>query len=144
MLLRSHSQTFLRIFILTAAMMFVCTYTHGQNLIGYKAMDIQKYMKTNHTEMHYNSVVNSKFSYLKFSDNLETQTVIFFLNKDSICRSVRIICDLNMKTTKVNELNSKYSKTGQNKWVDKHGGKKYNIDLEEGNWSCIISIEAEK
>jgi hypothetical protein len=94
--------------------------------------------------MIYNNVVNNKFSYLKYSDNSENQTILFFLNADSVCRSVRIVCDKSMKPLKVKELNSQFGKKGDNKWVDKHGGKSYIIEMVEGNWSCIISIESEK
>jgi hypothetical protein len=101
-------------------------------------------MKDNRSEMNYNNVVNSQFSYLKYSDNLEKQTILFFLNKDSVCKSVRIICDLSMKTEKLNELNSLYKKSGENRWIDKKAGKNYNVEMKDGNWSSIISIEPVK
>ena len=144
MLSKSHSTHILQIIILSAVLMLICVFAHGQNLIGYKGKDIVKYMKKNRSEMNYNNVVNSKFSYLKYSDSLENQTILFFLNADSVCRSVRVVCDKNMMSLKVKELNSQYVKNGENKWIDKHGGKSYIIELVEGNWSCIISIESEK
>jgi hypothetical protein len=49
-----------------------------------------------------------------------------------------------MKSQKVKEFDSKYLKKGENKWIDKHGGKNYLIELMEGKWSCVISIESEK
>jgi len=101
-------------------------------------------MKMNRSEMNYNSVVNSKFHYLKYSDSSETQTILFFLNADSVCKSIRIVCDKNMMPSKLNELNSQYAKNGENKWIDKHGGKSYIIEMMDGNWSCVISIESEK
>ena len=101
-------------------------------------------MKENQREMNYNKVVNSKFSYLKYSDNLERQTVLFFLNRDSVCKNVRIICDSSLKLQKVNELNSLYAKKGENKWIDKRNGKEYIIELSDGKWSSVISIEQKK
>ena len=62
--------------------------------------------------MNYNNVVNSKFSYLKYSDNLESQTILFFLNPDSVCKSVRIICDSSTEIAKGEEFNSSYIKKG--------------------------------
>jgi hypothetical protein len=44
----------------------------------------------------------------------------------------------------VNEFDSKYLKKGENKWIDKQGGKNCLIELMEGKWSCVISIESEK
>jgi hypothetical protein len=132
-------------FILLAALLIMsCSYAHSQNLIGYKGKDILKYMKENRREMNYNNVVNSQYSYLKYSDNQEKQTILFFLNKDSVCKSVRIICDLSIKAEKINELNRLYRKNGENRWIDKRDGKNYAIEINDGNWSSTISIEAVK
>ena len=144
MLLKSHNKELRKIVILSSSLILICSYLQGQNLIGFKVKDILKYMKMNRSEMIYNNVVNNKFSYLKYSDNSENQTTLFFLNADSVCRSVRIVCDKSMKPLKVKELNSEYVKKGENSWVDKHGGKSYTIEMAEGNWSCIISIESQK
>jgi hypothetical protein len=57
---------------------------------------------------------------------------------------VRIICDESIKSQKIKELDSKYVKKGENKWIDKRGSKEYLIEIMEGKWSCIISIEPEK
>jgi hypothetical protein len=134
----------MKIITLSAALILICICTQSQNLIGYNENEIMKYMKENHSDMNYNNVVNSKFSYLKYSDSSENQTFLFFLNPDSVCRSVRIICDINMKSQKVREFDSKYMKRGENKWIDRRGGKNYFIELMEGEWSCVISIESEK
>ena len=124
--------------------MLTCICAHSQNLIGYTGNDILEYMKENHSDMNYNNVVNSKFTYLKYSDSSENQTVLFFLNRDSVCNSVRIICDAALKPQKVKEFNSHYMKKGDNKWVDKRDGKDYLIEMMDGKWSCVISIEREK
>jgi hypothetical protein len=49
-----------------------------------------------------------------------------------------------MKAEKINECNSLYTKRGENQWIEKRNGKVYLIELMEGKWSCIISIEKEK
>jgi hypothetical protein len=134
----------MKITSLSAALMLTCILAQSQNLVGYKQKDILKYMKENRREMNYNNVVNSKFSYLKYSDNYENQTMLFFLNPDSICKSERIIFDISMKSQKMNEYNSQFIKNGENKWIEKRNGKEYIIEIVEGKWSCVISIEPEK
>jgi hypothetical protein len=129
---------------LSAALILTCICAHSQNLIGFKEKEIRKYMKENRSDMNYNAVINSKFIYLKYSDNLENQTVLFFLTPDSVCRSVRIISDISLKSQKVKELNAQYLKNGENKWVDKQKGKDYLVEMTEGKWSCVISIESKK
>jgi hypothetical protein len=134
----------MKIITLSAVLILTCIYANSQNLIGYSEKEIRKYMKVNHSDMNYNSVKNSKFIYLKYSDNQESQTVLFFLNPDSVCRSERIICDVIMKPQKIKELNSKYAKNGDNKWIDKRNGENYIIEIIDGKWSCVVSIEPEK
>jgi adenosylmethionine-8-amino-7-oxononanoate aminotransferase len=129
---------------LSAVLILTCICIQSQNLIGYREKEIVKYMKENRQEMNYNNVVNGKFIYLKYSDNQEKQTVLFFLNPDSICRSVRIICDVTMKAEKEKEFNSQYVKKGENRWIDKRDGKDYLIEVMDGQWSCVISIESDK
>ena len=134
----------MKIITLSAVLLLTCFFAHSQNLIGYKQKDILRYMKENRSEMNINSVTNSKFSYLKYSDNYENQTMLFFLNPDSVCKSIRLICDVSMKSEKVKELNSRYVKSGENRWLDKRDGKVFRIDIIDGKWSCVISIESEK
>ena len=144
MLLKFHNRYSMKIITLSAVLLLTCFYAHSQNLIGYKQKDILRYMKENRSEMNINSVTNSKFSYLKYSDNYENQTLLFFLNPDSVCKSIRLICDVSMKSEKVKEFNSRYVKSGENRWLDKRDGKVFHIDIIDGKWSCVISIESEK
>ncbi|MCX6327219.1 MAG: hypothetical protein NT144_11305 [Bacteroidia bacterium] len=120
----------------------ICAY--GQNLIGYNDKEIRKYMKENRAEMNFNKVTNSKFKYLKYSDNSDSQTMLFFLDRDSVCKSVRLICDLSVKADKVKEFNSIYKTSGENRWIDKREGKDYMVEIVDGKWSCIITIEHDK
>jgi hypothetical protein len=125
-------------FILTG----ICT--SGQNLIGYKYKDIRIYMKENRTEMNYNNVTNKMFKYIKYSDNSDSETLFFFLNADSVCKSVRMICDISLKTVKEKEFNTIYKKIGAGKWLDRKNGKDYLIEIKDEKWYSIITIEPAK
>jgi hypothetical protein len=46
-----------------------------------------------------------------------------------------------MKSQKMKELNSQYTKWGENRWKDKRNDKEYVIKMTDGKWSCSISIE---
>ena len=120
----------------------VCAY--GQNLIGYNDKEIRKYMKENRREMSLDNVTNDKFKYLKYSDSSDNQTLLFFLNPDSVCRSVRMICDVRIKAAKVKEFNSIYKQSEENRWVDKRDGKDYLIEMRDEKWSFTITIEPDK
>lgn len=113
----------------------------AQNLIGYNAKDIRLYMKENQKAFYNQSMFyNSTFKYLKYTDAKETQTLLFFLTADSVCKSVRLICDKTLKAEKIKELDSKYKKSAENLWTETRNGKKYLIELKEEEWSFNITI----
>jgi len=122
--------------------LFVSSFcSYGQNLIGYNDAEIRKFMKQHRKDMHYNTVKNSMFSYLKYSNSADSQTILFFLTTDSVCKGVRVICDNSMKPEKLKELDATYKRIGEDSWVDNHDGKNYLIKFKEEEWSCSITIE---
>lgn len=116
----------------------------GQNLIGYSETEIIKYMKENHKEMISNNVSNTSFKYLKYSDSSENQTLLFFLDTDLVCQSVRLICDNSTKKDKVKEFNAIYKIYGDNIWIDNRDGKDYLIEITNERWSFVINIVPDK
>ena len=113
----------------------------GQNLIGYHENEIRQYMKDNQKNMNFQKFTNnSTFKYLKYVDNEESQTLLLFLTADSICKSIRLICDKNLKTQKTKELDDIYKKGGENVWTDTRNGKNYLIDLKDEDFSFSITI----
>jgi hypothetical protein len=84
---------------------------------------------------------NSTFKYLKYSDNEDSQTLLFFLTADSVCKSVRLVCDKSLKAEKLKEFDTLYKKIGDNVWTEIKDGKKYTIELREEDWSINITIQ---
>lgn len=114
---------------------------NGQNLIGYSEKDIRQYMAENQKTMTFqNFINNSTFKYLKYSDKEGTQTLLFFLNEQLFCKSIRLVCDKSLKTEKTNEYNSLYRKTGENKWIETKNGKSYLIEIKDEEWSFNVTI----
>jgi hypothetical protein len=120
----------------------ICLNIHGQNLIGYHVKDIRLYMKEKEKNMAFRGFTyNSTFKYLKFENEDESQTLLFFLTADSICKSVRLVCDKSLKAAKIKELDSKYKKEGENNWSDVKNDKKYFIELKEEDWSFNVTFK---
>jgi hypothetical protein len=114
---------------------------NGQNLIGYSEKDIRQYMAENQKSMIFqNFINNSTFKYLKYSDRAESQTLLFFLNEQLVCKSIRVVCDKSLKTEKIKECNSLYKKTNNNQWSETKNGKSYLIELKEEEWSFNVTI----
>jgi hypothetical protein len=121
-----------------------CSVLTGQNLIGYKDAEIRKFMKENKKDMSFDKVINTKFIYLKYTDRSDSQTLLFFLDTDSVCKSIRIICDAYIKTERIKEFNALYKSGGENRWIDSRNGKDYIIRIMDEKWSTIITMESEK
>jgi hypothetical protein len=118
----------------------LCLNLSGQNLIGYKDKEIRQYMKEKKKDFIFNSMTyNNTFKYLKYQDRNETQTLLFFLTADSVCKSVRLVCDKSLESEKINELNSSCTRTGNNMWSETRDGKKYLIELKEEEWSFNVT-----
>jgi hypothetical protein len=130
--------SFLVVFFLT---FITC---RGQNLIGYNSRDIRTYMRANRSDMNMDNVNNKSFRYLKYSDKYDAQTILFFLTTDSVCRNIRIVCNNSIRSAKMNELDTVYSKIGEKSWIDRRSGKNYVLELVDGEWSFSIAIEPEK
>lgn len=130
----------MKIIPLIILLIFYGITSFGQNLIGYNDADIKKYMQENHKEMNYNNVTNLSFKYLKYTDNTDRQTLLFFLNPDLVCYSIRLICDSSIREEKVKQFNSIYKISGENKWIDSRDGLDYFVELRAEKWSCVINI----
>jgi hypothetical protein len=112
----------------------------GQNLVGYKYSEIRKYMRENKKDMSYNRVNNSKFNYLKYSNSSDSQTILFFLGADSVCKGMRIILEPGLKAQAIKEMDSIYKRTANDKWSDSKKGKLYNVELKDEDWFSVITI----
>jgi hypothetical protein len=134
----------MKIIIMLSILNLTSLLINGQNLIGYNCKEIKAYMLENRKDMNIENVTNNKFKYLKYSDNTDSQTLLFFLTSDSVCKSVRLICDLRIKQEKVKEFDTLYTKKGEFKWIDNRKGRDYLIELKNEKWSSIVTIEPDK
>jgi hypothetical protein len=132
------------IIALLALFLFSGSVANGQNLIGFKSDEIRKFMKVNSHDMNFVKVTNNRFMYLKYSDDSESQTLLFFLSPDSVCKSVRLICDKTARAMKEKEFDTIYLKNGSNSWIDRRSGKDFLIEINDEKWSSIISMKPGK
>jgi len=134
----------MKLFSLVLVLLLVSITGNSQNLIGYNADDIRNYMSGSRSDMNMEKVKNKLFRYLKYSNKYDTQTMLFFLNPDSICQNIRIICNNSIRDIKIGELDSSFLKSGKKWWIDSRSGKNYYIRIDDNEWSFSITIEPEK
>ncbi|MGD0341011.1 MAG: hypothetical protein ABSA76_04815 [Bacteroidales bacterium] len=101
-------------------------------------------MKKNNRDMTLENVVNDMYSYLKYTDVNDTQTLLFFLNADSVCNGISLVCDRATRNEKIREFNSGYLIIAENKWIDTLGRRRSIIRLDDNPWSSHFTIEPEK
>ena len=134
----------MRFLFFCVTFLFISVVSTCQNLIGYDAKEIRNFMLSKEKDMNPEYFSNTSFRYLKYSDAFDTKTVLFFLNTDSICRSVRIICNKSIRNSKIKELDSLYVRSGDNTWRDNQRGKNCIVRLKDDDWSFSITIDPEK
>ena len=114
----------------------------SQNLLGYKLKDVQKYMRENQKTMSFQGLTfNNSFKYAKYADEDGNQTTLFFLTSDSVCKSIRMICDKSLESHIISDLDSKYAKEEKNVWSETKNGKTYLIELRDEDFTFNITIK---
>jgi hypothetical protein len=134
----------MKLFLSFLLITVTCFRLESQNLIGYKGTEIKSYMIDNRKDMNPENVVNSKFIYLKYSDESDSETILFFLDQDSVCQGIRFICDRLVRNEKIREFNSTCRIIGENKWIDTLSGRRIIIDLKDDDWSSDFTIGFDK
>jgi hypothetical protein len=115
---------------------------NAQNYIGMDKDEIIKDMNASHRSFKLNtSAVNPYYKYLKFEDNINEITILFFLSDSDKCTLVRKMCDYANINDEIKDLNQKYKKLGKNKWTYSEKGKFYSVTLEESEWYFTISTK---
>jgi hypothetical protein len=128
---------------LTVLLAFFNLSISGQNLIGYNEKEIRQYMRDKQKNMDFqNFTNNSTFKYLKYVDKDDSQTLLLFLTADSVCKSMRLVCDKSLKTQKTKEFDNIYRKKGENVWTETKEGKKYIIELKDEDFSLSITFRS--
>lgn len=121
---------------------FITSLLATPNLIGYSEEEIKQYMEENEKGFVFQSFTNnSTFKYLKYTDRRETQTILFFLDSELKCKLVRLVCEMSLKSSKLKELDSQYSKAGENIWKEVKNGISYIIELREEETTFNINIQ---
>ena len=128
---------------LSVILLFFNLSLSGQNLIGYNEKEIRQYMRDNQKNMDFQKFTNnSTFKYLKYVDRDDSQTLLFFLTADSVCKSIRLVCDKSLKKMKTKEFDNIYKKGGENIWTEIKNGKRYIIELKDEDFSLSITFRS--
>lgn len=118
----------------------------GQNLLGYKAGAIEKFISRNKKELVKDeNSRNDYYKYLKYTDGTAgTSTYYFFLSDDGRCLRIKSMHVHSMKDIVQEELDSLYTRAGTNRWSDRNRGIDAVISLVSEEWFFTVTIEPDK
>lgn len=102
--------------------------------IGLEKSEIIEKMKDDKPDFSKAKVINKAYNYLKYQDSFGEQTILFFLNDNDVCTSVKLMSHYVFLGEEVGRLNQKYDQAGDNVWKYKDDGEEYTLELEKGQW----------
>jgi hypothetical protein len=132
------------LFLITGIWLYAAQ-TQTPNFIGMSKQDIIKVMgKSNPGFDLDEGAVNKTYKYIKFVDKYNEETWLFFLTDDDKCSRTKLISDFSNQKIRVEELNKKYKKAGENKWEFTENGISYIVELNKEEWFFTIVTKEKK
>jgi len=124
--------------------LFFISKSNSQYFIGKHRNDIIIHMKNYFKGFNLNNnVTNNTFRYLKYENIITQETILFFLNKNDTCTSVRWLSDYSNINERISYLNKYYNKINDTLWYYIENKKKIFVKLKEEEWYFTINyIEA--
>lgn len=128
-----------------AGILFFSTQTDSPNFIGMHKDEIKKVMtKTNPGFEFDEGAKNATYKYLKFVDKYNEETWLFFLSDKDICTFSKLMSDYSNLEIRKKELDKKYKKAGESKWIFVEKGQAYVVELKKDEWYFTIVTKVNK
>jgi hypothetical protein len=117
----------------------------SSNYIGMSKPDIIKAMQKNSPGFDLDDgAVNKTYNYLKFVDKYNEETWLFFLSAENVCTHTKLMSDYSNLKLRTDELNSRFKKAGEHKWVGVEKGIIYEVELKKEEWFFTIIMKQKK
>lgn len=127
--------------LLTGLIMIFIIPVKAQNLIGYHKNEISGIMKKVHPGYRTDaSAVNSPNPSIKFIGPDKERTLIYFLDNEGSCVSVKFMLENNHLKNTVDTLMKNYEYAEELVWKDKSKGKDCLIILKKNEWFSTVFI----
>lgn len=108
-------------------------------MIGLEKEVVAELVREEHREFKRDqSVVNQQFNYLKFVNRMKTRTWILYFDKKDRCRSAKLVCDYSEMDDVVEELDSRYDRSGENTWEQGRGKAATTLTLTRQDWYFTV------
>ncbi|MFH2094416.1 MAG: hypothetical protein ABIJ16_01855 [Bacteroidota bacterium] len=111
---------------------------YAQVLIGMTDDDIIEYIEKNYPNYTLNTGFGATSNTVKFVDDKNDRTMIFFLDEKNRCKYSKLMLDIGEYDKTVEVLNKTYKKIGDMKWVQRKEGVDYLLIIEKTDWMFSI------
>jgi hypothetical protein len=129
----------LKLILLVAILILPGLKAIGQNYINLHKDEIKERVRKELPGFHFsNEVFNNDRSFVKYENAFEEQTVIFMLNSKGYCISVMRMYNTWLFNRIKLELEHKYGKSKNLKWIELKDGQRYEIELVRGEWFITV------
>lgn len=88
--------------------------------------------------------VNTTYKYLKFVDKYNEETWLIFLSDNDKCTHSKLISDYSNLKIRTDELDKKYKKAGDLKWIFIEKGIVYTVEMKKEEWFFTIVTKKNK
>lgn len=119
--------------------LFTLGVCNSQNYIGKHKDEIKKMMREAKPEFKLDkTMVNQVYNYLKYIDDFEEQTFLFFMDENDKCSFTKLMCDYSLLNDVTDSFNKKYLLTDKNEWMYSVEGEKFIVKLTEEEWFFTV------
>ena len=111
----------------------------GQTMLGLTKDEVIALVKKDHREFHKDdSVIKQRFNYLKYVNGPRTKTWIIYFTDQDICKTSKLVCDYSDYDKVVEEINSRYTRTGDFLWEFQVNSDTIQVELVKLEWYFTI------
>ncbi|MBN2519265.1 MAG: hypothetical protein JXB17_02075 [Bacteroidales bacterium] len=136
----------LNILLYTSLLSLMVQQPGSLNFIGYNKKDIKENMRKLKSDFYFNKEFEtSEAKIIKYTDLIETKTLLYVLDENENCRYYLIMYDLSYYNLILKELNSNYKQLSDNKWIEEIDGKIFTKSISKNEWYfTVITKKNEK
>ncbi len=117
----------------------------GQEFVGMHADSVKQLMRASHKDFSLNtSSINKYYHYLKYEDRIGTQTFLFFLDEENICKFYKQIFDYSLQKKVIKDLNRRFVNSGDTLWTHEADMRIVSKKLKKTEWFFSITTRVVK
>jgi len=107
----------------------------GQSMVGLSKEEVIAHMKADYKDFHKDeSVIKQRFNYLKYVNRQRSKTWIIYFTDQDICKTSKVVCDYSHLNEVLEDINSRYQKTGEFRWEYPVNTDTFQVELIKQDW----------